>query len=86
MAKVRTSKSTSKGQLQVPEIVKRSLRGAAGDRPLWKAAATGRIEVRKIGGRLSELVGLLGKPRRSATIAEMDRAVKNHFRNKQTRG
>lgn len=86
MPKVATSKITSKGQVTVPEAVRRSLGLAEGDRLQWEATGAGRVEVRKVEGRLSALVGLLGKPRRSATIAEMDQAVRKRFRDRHARG
>lgn len=86
MPKVATSKITSKGQVTVPEDIRRALRIARGDRLEWIATREGRVEVRKVNGRLSALVGLLGKPRRSATVQEMDEAVKARFRSRGARG
>jgi antitoxin PrlF len=85
MAKASTSKVTSKGQVTVPEAVRRALGLAQGDRLAWEATPSGRVVVRKVEGRLSDLVGLLGKPRRSATLAEMDEAVRRRFRDRYAR-
>jgi AbrB family looped-hinge helix DNA binding protein len=76
---------TSKGQVTVPEAVRRSLGLAQGDRLAWKATEKGRVEVRKVDGRLADLVGLLGKPRRSVTVAEMDEAVRKGLRKSHAR-
>jgi hypothetical protein len=43
--------------------------------------SNGTIEVRKeVPRSLDEIVGLLGKPARSATVEEMDRAIAARFR------
>jgi antitoxin PrlF len=86
MAKVATSKVTSKGQVTVPEDVRRALAIARGDRLEWVTGADGRVEVRKVQGRLSALVGLLGTPARTATIPELDDAVRQMFRKRHARG
>ncbi len=86
MPKLSTSKVTSKGQVTVPEAVRKSLGLQQGDRLAWEATAGGRIEVRKVQGRLADLVGVLGKPKRAVTIREMDEALRRRFRERHARG
>jgi len=85
MARLSTSKVTSKGQVTVPEAVRRSLGLEQGDRLVWQVADGGRVEVHKVQGRLADLVGLLGKPRRSVTLQEMDEAVRKRVRERHAR-
>jgi antitoxin PrlF len=85
MAKIATSRVTSKGQVTVPEDVRRALAVDQGDRLEWVTTPDGRVEVRKVQGELARLVGLLGKPARSATVEEMDEAVKRRFRKRHAR-
>ena len=85
MAKVATSTLTSKGQVTVPQEIRRSLGLEQGDRLVWEATGAGRVEVRKVQGRLDDLVGVLGKPSRRFTIAELDEAVRKRFRRRHAR-
>jgi AbrB family looped-hinge helix DNA binding protein len=85
MPKVATSTVTSKGQVTVPEKVRRALAVGQGDRLEWVTGSDGRVEVRKAGGDLRRLVGMLGKPRRSATVEEMDAALKARHREHHAR-
>lgn len=80
MGKVATSRVTSKGQVTVPEEIRRALGIEQGDRLEWTATREGRVEVRKARGQVAALVGLLGVPKRSATIEEMDAAIARRFR------
>jgi AbrB family looped-hinge helix DNA binding protein len=86
MSKVVSSRVTSKGQVTVPEEIRKTLGIEQGDRLEWTAAGKGRVEVRKVRGRISNLVGLLGKPKRSATVEEMDEALRRRFRKEHARG
>lgn len=76
-----SSTITSKGQVTIPRALRDELGLHAGDRLVWTLSESGTIEVRKeIGRPLREIVGLLGKPARSATIEEMDRAISRRAR------
>lgn len=66
---------TSKGQVTLPKEVRERLRVREGDKVQFAVEDEDRIVVTR-GGRLSDLFGILGKPRRSATLEEMDRAVR----------
>jgi AbrB family looped-hinge helix DNA binding protein len=80
MRKVAASKVTSKGQVTIPEEIRSELQLQTGDRVEWRATDHGTVEVRKIGRELRELVGLLGRPRRSLAIEEMDGAIAEQAR------
>ena len=74
---------TSRGQVTVPSSVREELGLKAGDRLVWSLHEDGSVEVRKASPRsFREIVGLLGRPGRSATVAEMDEAVRARFRAK----
>ena len=81
MAEFIESTLTSKGQVTVPHAIREALRLAAGDRLVWRLAGAGRLEVRKVPRRtLSDLVGMLGRPDRSATVEEFDEAIRERMR------
>lgn len=67
---------TTKGQVTIPKAVRDELDLRAGDRITWSVRGDGAIEVRKESTQtLEALVGMLGKPSRSLTVAELDEAV-----------
>ena len=75
----KSSAITTKGQVTIPLTVREELGLHTGDRILWSLRSNGTVEVRKEVVRpIGELVGLLGKPRRSATIEDMDAAIRHH--------
>lgn len=67
---------TSKGQVTLPKEVRERLRVRDGGRVRFTVESGDRIVVTRGGLRLSDLFGILGKPRRSATLEEMDEAVR----------
>jgi antitoxin PrlF len=72
---------TGKGQITVPRPVRDELDLQAGDRLIWSLHEDGRVEIRKENLRpLREIVGLLGRPARGATVEEMDEALRARFR------
>jgi len=76
----RASTITGKGQVTVPRSVREELGLQPGDRLVWSLHEDGSVEVRKAALRpLREIVGLLGRPSRSATVEEMDEAVRRRF-------
>ncbi len=85
MASNAVSKVSSKGQVTVPELVRKRLELARGDRIEWTVTKD-RIEVRKVEGRLQDLAGLLGKPQRAYTVEELDGALKTGFRKRYRAG
>ena len=83
MARIITqSKVTTKGQVTVPEPVRAQLRLEAGDRLDWEPQPDGSFNVRKVRGKLSDLVGMLGTPASSATLEEMDKGIADYLRDK----
>lgn len=67
---------TSKGQVTLPKEVREHLRVREGGKVRFSIEAGDRVVVTRGGLRLSDLFGILGKPRRSATLEEMDEAVR----------
>ena len=75
------SKVTSKGQDTLPKRIREVLGATAGDELSWSAGPDGSVVVRKITPRsLDDLAGMLGRPRHSATVEEMDVAIRERFR------
>ena len=68
---------TSKGQVTIPREVREQLRLRSGRKVRFTIEDEGRAVLTPVHTRLSELAGILGKPPRSATIEEMDEAIRN---------
>jgi len=79
MSRIAVSKITSKGQLTVPESVRRALKVGQGDRLEWNVEGE-KVAVRKLSGRLETLSGLLQSGRRAMSVEQMDAAVSRHLR------
>ena len=75
MSRVAVSRITSKGQVTIPEMIRRQCHFQAGEQIEWEVTGRGTIEVRRAGGSLDDLVKILPRPKRALTIDEMDRAV-----------
>ena len=82
MAKLAVSRITSKGQVTIPEEIRRQCRLQAGEQIEWEVTDHGTIELRKAGGSLEALTKILPRPKRALTIEEMDRAVGEHLAEK----
>jgi antitoxin PrlF len=67
---------TSKGQVTVPKEIRQLLGLTAGRKLRFVVEKEGRVAIAAAPYRLSELFGILGKPPRSATLEEMDEAIK----------
>jgi len=67
---------TDKGQVTIPREVRERLRLRSGHKLRFALESSGRAVITPIGTRLSDLAGLLGKPKRSATLEEMDEAIR----------
>jgi AbrB family looped-hinge helix DNA binding protein len=80
MATIVESKLTTKGQVTVPEPIRRRLRLEAGDRLEWRIDDRGGVVVRRVGGSLDTIQGLLGPAPRPVSVDEMDDAVRNRMR------
>jgi antitoxin PrlF len=74
---------TSKGQTTIPLEVRERLHVHAGDKLSWEIRDDGTVMVRKARHRtVAEMAGLLGRPKRSASIEEIDQAVADYMRDK----
>jgi len=67
---------TDKGQVTIPLEVRERLRLRAGRKIQFVFENDGRVVIRQMETRLSDLAGFLGKPKRSATLEEMDEAIR----------
>jgi antitoxin PrlF len=67
---------TSKGQITLPKEIRERLNLLSGHRVRFSIESGERVVITPIGRRLSDLAGMLGKPRRSATLEEMDEAIR----------
>ena len=67
---------TSKGQVTLPIEVRERLRLHTGCKIRFTLESDNRAVVTPVETRLSDLVGLLGKPKRSVTLEEMDEAIR----------
>jgi antitoxin PrlF len=68
---------TRQGQITIPKEVRDRLRLRSGHRVAFTVENDGRVVLSPGGPRLSDLFGILGKPRRSATLAQMDQAIRD---------
>ena len=69
------AKMTSKGQLTVPKDVRQKLGLKPGDRIRFLIEADGRVRLMPAKRDVSELVGILPKPKRTLRLEEMDEAI-----------
>jgi len=69
------AKMTSKGQITVPKDIRLKLGLKPGDRIRFLLEADGRVRLMPAKRDISELVGVLPKPRRALSIEEMDEAI-----------
>ena len=70
-----TATLTSKGQITIPADVRRALNVQAGDRVEFVQVEPGRFELVAATRSVPELKGLFGKPARTVSIEEMNRAI-----------
>ena len=69
------AKMTSKGQITVPKDVRLKLGLRPGDRVRFIVEDDGRVRLLPAKRDISELVGMLPKPKRALTLEEMDEAI-----------
>jgi AbrB family looped-hinge helix DNA binding protein len=69
------AKMTSKGQITVPKDIRLKLGLKPGDRIRFLLEADGRVRLMPAKRDISDLVGVLPKPRRALPIEEMDEAI-----------
>jgi AbrB family looped-hinge helix DNA binding protein len=82
VSRIAISKITSKGQVTIPDVIRRQVRLQAGDQLEWEVTETGKIEIRRSGMSLDDLVTILPRPKRSLTLEELDRSVQAHLADK----
>ncbi|WP_437734373.1 AbrB/MazE/SpoVT family DNA-binding domain-containing protein [Sorangium sp. So ce1335] len=82
MSKIAVSRITSKGQVTIPEAIRRRVGLQAGEQIEWEITDAGAITIRKTGRSLDELASILPRPERALTVEEMDRAVGERLREK----
>ena len=70
-----TATLTSKGQITIPVKVREALRVDTGDRVEFVEIAPGRYEFIAATQSVTALKGMLGKPRKSVSIDDMNRAI-----------
>jgi AbrB family looped-hinge helix DNA binding protein len=71
-----TSTLTSKGQTTIPKDVRKRLNLHPGDRLEFVIDEDGRVVVLAASIDASELAGMLKRPAKPVTVAEMDQAIR----------
>ncbi len=77
--KIATSRITSKGQVTIPEEIRREYHLQAGEQVEWEVTDRGTVELRKTGGSLEALTQILPRPKRPLSVDEMNRAIGEHL-------
>ena len=70
-----TATLTGKGQITIPIEVRQALRLDAGDRVEFVEVEQGRFEIVPATRSVTVLKGMLGKPKRTVSIDEMNAAI-----------
>jgi AbrB family looped-hinge helix DNA binding protein len=71
-----TAKLTSRGRTTIPKPIRDRLRLRAGDRLDFVVRDDGTVLIVPVTGHLIDLRGMLPKPKRVATVAAMNRAIR----------
>jgi antitoxin PrlF len=71
-----TATLTTKGQVTIPRDVRKKLGVDAGDRVEFVETAPGVFALHAATRNIEELKGLIRKPRRRVSLAEMDAAIR----------
>lgn len=82
MPRIAVSKITSKGQVTIPESIRREGRLQTGDQLEWQVTESGALEVRRAGMSLEDLVKVLPRPAKPLSAEETDRRVRAHLAQK----
>ena len=69
------ARMTSKGQITVPKDVRLKLNLKPGDRVLFIVEDGGVVRLRAANKDISSLVGILPRPKRAATLEEIEEAI-----------
>ncbi len=70
-----TATVTSKGQITIPSAVRQALQVKTGDRVEFVEVAPGRFEVVAATRSVTALKGMFGKPTKTVSIEEMNKAI-----------
>ena len=70
-----TATLTSKGQITIPVSVRNDLKVATGDRVEFIQIAPGRYEFVAVTHSISELKGMFGKPAKTVSVEDMNKAI-----------
>jgi antitoxin PrlF len=76
---------TSKGQVTIPQEIRERLRLRRGQQLQFSVEDRNRVVITPVFARLSELIGILPRPKRPVTIEEMDEAIRNAAVNRSLR-
>jgi len=76
---------TSKGQITVPKDIRQKLHLKPGDRVRFIVEDDGRIRLLPAKRDISELFGMLPKPKRAYSLEEIDEGIRQHVIKKYTR-
>jgi AbrB family looped-hinge helix DNA binding protein len=82
---VSEAKMTSKGQITVPKDIRQKLHLKPGDRVRFIVEDDGRIRLLPAKRDISELFGMLPKPKRAYSLEEIDDGIRQHVIKKYTR-
>ena len=69
------ARMTSKGQITVPRDVRLKLNLKPGDRVLFIVEDDGAVRMRALNKDISSLIGILPRPKRAATIEEIEESI-----------
>jgi len=69
---------TSKGQVTIPKVIRNRLHLKTGDK-LEFVLHQNSVEVIPISGSVRDLKGMVPKPDKAISLAEMDRAIRERF-------
>lgn len=69
------ARMTSKGQITVPKDVRLKLNLRPGDRVLFIVEDDGAVRMRALNKDISSLIGILPRPKRAATLEEIEEAI-----------
>ena len=72
------AKMTTKGQITVPKDIRLKLNLKPGDRVRFVLEADGRVRLWPAMRDISSVRGILPKPTRTATLEEMEDAIRRH--------
>jgi AbrB family looped-hinge helix DNA binding protein len=70
-----TATITSKGQITIPANVRQALKVESGDRVEFVEIEPGRFEFFAVTSSVKALKGMFGKPAKSVSIEEMNKAI-----------